>query len=239
MLDWARAAGFAAILAVALAGTLHFALYYPPPSYSPTEPGTPEANERQREQDQKLAIDRGLLWFTAVLSVATLALMVATVGLVVYAARQLRDTRQSAADTMEARRAHVSGGANWIKTDDEQLFLVVTINNYGRTPATIGTVAATICEEGELDTFPGWSVNAWPGHPFVKQWKGYVFGEVRGQQIDIRFPFPPKKVITGRIWYRDIFKTGRFVGFLLDTDNLLAIGRKEFWEEREEKDPNE
>ena len=116
---------------------------------------------------------------------------------------------------------------------------LLQIKRISRTPATIGTVAATICEEAELDTFPGWNITQWPGHQFSRGWKGYVFGEVSGQQIDIVFQLEAQKVIAGRIWYRDIFKTWRSVGFLLKTDDLTAVGRKEFWEEREEKDPSE
>ena len=177
---------------------------------------------------------------TTGLEIATIILVIVTGGLVVVGFLQFASAKRSAADYIGARRAHVSGGANrGQRSDTGAEVLVVTINNYGGTPATIGTVAATICEERELDNFPGWIVNDWLGHPFSKRWKGYVFGEVSGQQTDVFFPFQPNKVILGRIWYRDIFKTGRSVGFLLKTDDLAAIGRKAFWEEREEKDPNE
>jgi hypothetical protein len=44
------------------------------------------------------------------------------------------------------------------------------------------------------------------------------------------------KVIVGRIWYRDIFKKCYSVGFVLNTDDLAAVGSHEsYWEEREEK----
>src|SRR5262249_52025209 len=102
----------------------------------------------------------------------------------------------------------------------------------------IGTVAATICDSAELDSFPGWGINEWTGHAFTKGWKGYVFGQISGQQIDVVFPYEAGKVICGRIWYRDIFKTERSVGFLLKTDDLTALGRESFWAEREEKDPS-
>jgi len=143
-----------------------------------------------------------------------------------------------------SERAHVSGGANhvWRRDNGVEVLvgLTVTINNYGKTPANIGTVAATMCEEAELKTFPGWEIKAWPGHEFSAGWKGYVFGQVPpGQKTDVIFPFQRGKVIAGRIWYRDIFQNQRSVGFLLKTDDLSAIGRREFWEEREEKDPNE
>jgi hypothetical protein len=137
-------------------------------------------------------------------------------------------------------RARVFGGTNHVTLPDNKKLLVVTVNNYGKTPASIGTVAATICAEGELDSFPGWDVNDWQGHPFIKKWKGYVFGTVHSQLIDVAFPFEAGKVIAGRIWYRDIFKKRYSVGFLLKTDDLTAVGGREtFWEEREETDPNE
>jgi hypothetical protein len=147
--------------------------------------------------------------------------------------------RRSVQHMRISERAHVSGGANSGTTPDGRRVLVIAVNNYGKTEATIGTVAATICEEGELDAFPGWKVNDWAGHVFVKNWKGYVFWQTSGQRIDVVLPFQSGKVIAGRIWYRDIFKKQYSVGFLLKTDDLTAIGRRSFWEEREEKDPNE
>jgi hypothetical protein len=65
-----------------------------------------------------------------------------------------------------SERAHVSGGANHVRRRDNGKGLIVTINNYGKTPANIGTVAATIWEKAELKTFPGWKIKAWPGHEF-------------------------------------------------------------------------
>jgi hypothetical protein len=90
-----------------------------------------------------------------------------------------------------SERAHVSGGANRAqrRTDGSDV-LVVTINNYGKTPAFIGTIAATICKEEELTNFPGWQ---------VKDWKGYVFGPMPSQLSDIVFPYEKGKVIVGRI----------------------------------------
>lgn len=64
-----------------------------------------------------------------------------------------------------SERAHVSGGANIVSLDGGKV-LVVTINNYGKTPAFIETMAATICKRGELSNFPGWK---------IKNWKAYVF----------------------------------------------------------------
>jgi hypothetical protein len=54
-----------------------------------------------------------------------------------------------------SERAHVSGGANYGKRDDADV-LIITVNNYGKTPTTIGTVAATVCTKAELANSPGW-----------------------------------------------------------------------------------
>jgi hypothetical protein len=220
---------------------------YPPPTGG-------NVDRERREDEEKRILDRRLVDLTADLSnytgrlygatvalvIATILLVIATIGLLVVGYKQWSEAKQTADDAIEARRAHLSGGANrGHRSDTGDEVRVVTINNYGRTPATIGTVAATICEERELDAFPGWNINDWPGHPFSKGWKGYVFGEVSGQQTDVFFPYEANKVIAGRIWYRDIFKTWRSVGFLLKTDDLTAIGRNSFWEEREEQDPNQ
>jgi hypothetical protein len=167
--------------------------------------------------------------FTLILAIGTLALW--------WSTRQLwKVTRITAEHVAVSERAHVSGGANRGTTSDGREVLVVTINNYGRTPAFIGTVAATICRENELSTFPGWVADRWEGHLFVKTWKGYVFGYTPGQPSDIILPYEPGKVIAGRIWYRDIFNRHYSIGFLLRTDNLSAVGgHPSFWEERQEQ----
>jgi hypothetical protein len=127
-----------------------------------------------------------------------------------------------------SERAHVSGGANHATTTDGRRVLVVTVNNYGKTPAFIGTIAATICEKYQLTNFPGWK---------IKDWKGYVFGPAHAQLTDVIFPHEQGKVIVGRIWYRNIFNKCYSVGFVLNTDDLTAVGDHEsYWKEREEKD---
>ena len=125
--DWAMAAGFAAMLAVALSGSLFWALNYPSPSVTPAihqenahadeaeqdatrerygtqsrpfivkvlppAPGSPEAAKDEQEHRDKSSIDRGLLYFTGVLAVATIGLMIATIGLVGFAKQQSKETR--------------------------------------------------------------------------------------------------------------------------------------------------
>jgi len=201
-----------------------------PPGQSEQEPAA-----RHQEELSKAATDKKIADFIELLFYAAVALVViAVVPLFVFAWQgyQLWRTVDHLAIS---ERAHVSAGAHRGKIGNADV-LVITINNYGKTPASIGTVAATICEEAELSSFPGWGVNEWEGHPFVKEWKGYVFGQVDGQRTDVVLPFQTGKVIAGRIWYRDIFKRRYSVGFALKTDDLTAVGNREpFWEEREEK----
>jgi len=189
----------------------------------------------QAEQEPIAKHQEDLSKFTELLFYAMAALAVIAVLVVLGFGWQGFQLMRTVDHLAISERAHVSGGANRGRIGDGEV-LVVTINNYGKTPASIGTVAATICEEPELSSFPGWGVNEWEGHAFVKEWKGYVFGQVDGQRTDVVLPFQAGKVIAGRIWYRDIFNRRYSVGFVLKTDNLTAVGNREpFWEERKEK----
>jgi hypothetical protein len=124
--NWARAAGFVTVLSVALAGSLHWALYYPPTSLlDQSNIGTP---------NKETPTERGLLYFTGTLALATIGLMVATVGLVSLANRQAKDARI-------AQRAYV-----YVRSPQSQLIFDHALNlvalrvwvvwkNSGTTPA--------------------------------------------------------------------------------------------------------
>jgi len=186
-----------------------------------------EAAAKHQQELIKAATDKKIADFTARLFWATVALAgIAGFQLIVFGWQgfQLKRTVQH---LTISERAHVSGGANHCTTPDGRKVLVVTVNNYGKTPASIGTIAATICEKYQLTNFPGWK---------IKDWKGYVFGPAHGQLTDVFFPYEQGKVIVGRIWYRDIFNKSYSVGFVLNTDDLTAVGEHEsYWEEREER----
>jgi hypothetical protein len=193
--------------------------------------------EAKREQKYKRWYDSGW-WkhFFCEAKIGDVAIAYFTYCLVVVGAFQAWWLKRSVDHMHIIERAHVSGGANFQRKADGSIeSLIVTINNYGKSPAFIGTVAATICEEAELGTFPGWKINHWTGHQFAKGWKGYVFGQISGQRVDIIFPFEAGKVIAGRIWYRDIFKRCHSVGFVLTTDQLTAVGAPRYWDERKEQ----
>jgi hypothetical protein len=186
-----------------------------------------EAAAKHQEELIKAATEKKIADFTELLFEATAALAgIAVLQLFVFGWQgwQLKRTVEH---LTISERAHVSGGANRGTTSDGRKVLIVTINNYGKTPAFIGNVAATICKKEELTNFPGWKVN---------EWKGYVFGPAPNQMTDIVFGYEEGKIILGRIWYRDIFKKCYSVGFVLNTENLTAVGDHDsYWEEREEK----
>jgi hypothetical protein len=186
-----------------------------------------EAAAKHQEELVKAATDKKIADFTERLFEATAALAgIALLQLFVFG-WQGWQLRRTVNHLVISERAHVSGGANRGKTSDGRNVLIVTINNYGKTQAFIGNVAATICKKEELTNFPGWKVN---------EWKGYVFGPGANQLSDIVFEYEAGKVIVGRIWYRDIFRKCYSVGFALNTDDLTAIGDHEsYWAERKEK----
>src|SRR5215472_3735643 len=83
--------------------------------------------------------------FTGVLAVSTIALW--------WSTRKLwRVTRIAAEHIPHVERAYVSGGATGVKNLPEQF--AVTVDNYGKTPAFIGTIWANIVPENELPNMP-------------------------------------------------------------------------------------
>jgi hypothetical protein len=107
---------------------------------------------------------------------------------------------------------------------------VVTINNYGKTPAFIGTLAVASYDRLR-PKFNG------PWHR--QEWKGYVLPAPTHNLVsDVDFTYENNKIIFGRIWYRDIFQKCHSCGFALHMrDGLPAVaGHDEYWEDRDEPD---
>jgi hypothetical protein len=154
--------------------------------------------------------------------------------------RLIRDGLKPAQEAAEAardaarhipvvERAYIYGGANYFRTESNELKLMVKLNNFGKTPAFIGTVAATICSDKKLIK------------PIVWQeigWKGWVLpAPTPDIPTDVILPFTHYgDVIIGRIWYRDIFNDCHSSGFVLrlNTDGLPAVGAEKHWEDRPE-----
>jgi hypothetical protein len=169
--------------------------------------------------------DAYIALFTAILAVGTLALWSST--------RKLWNvTRVAAEHIPRVERAYIYGGANYRLTEQGQpISLVVKVNNFGKTPAFIGTIAATICPELDLTRPITWQ---------DQQWMGWV---LPAPTLDIGAPVELPftrfgEVIVGRIWYRDIFNDCHSTGFVLRlaTNGLPAVGGQEHWQDRPEPD---
>ena len=116
------------------------------------------------------------------------------------------------------------------KKVDYSKFILV-INNYEKTPAFIGWIAMSTCEENELGKppNPNWSNGRWVGYNLASG--------TRDHPTDIACDTELGKVIYGRIWYRDIFDKCRSSGFALrmtKTDLPGVSGHDEYWTDREE-----
>lgn len=130
-------------------------------------------------------------------------------------------------------RAYVFGGAGHpvVKGVADPMRLVVTINNYGKTPTFIGTVAIGTCPREHLGKPRTWE---------KYEWKGYALPAPSQLVSDVDCEYKAGDVVIGRIWYRDIFNQCHSTGFALHMNQgkgLPAVpGHDEYWQEREEKD---
>jgi len=170
--------------------------------------------------------DAYIALFTAILAVGTLALWSST--------RKLWNvTRVHAEHIPRVERAYIYGGANYRVTEQGRpVSLFVKVNNFGKTPAFIGTIAATICPELDLTRPITWQDHQWMGWALPAP--TYDIGS------PVELPFTRfGDVIVGRIWYRDILNDCHSSGFVLrlNTNGLPAVGGEEHWQDRPEPDP--
>src|SRR5262249_29744408 len=103
----------------------------------------------------------------------------------------------------------ISGGATGV-VDPPQYF-AVTVDNYGKTPAFIGTIWAKIVPENELPDTPVYDppeFGRFGGQTLKPDTSGHFAGVTR--LLDVI----EGRVIYGRIWYRDIFKECHSAGFI-------------------------
>ena len=112
----------------------------------------------------------------------------------------------------------------------------VTIDNYGKTPAFIGTIWAKIVPEDELPDTPVYDPPefGWFGGQMLKP-------QTSGHPTVVRlWDVVERRVIYGRIWYRDIFKQCHSAGFILRIrgpgQTIAVANRDAYWEDRAERD---
>jgi hypothetical protein len=187
------------------------------------------------EEGEKLGIDRSIarytLWlagFTGILSVSTIFLW--------WSTRQAAFAAKAAAEHIpRVERAYIRGGTGQQRPVDDGVQLFVTMNNYGKTPAFVGTITVSICPEAALPAIPKYETGIF---------RGYVLAT----NTDDKTAFPsdvsciwdrrPDQIVFGRIWYRDIFNDCHSSGFILHLrPGLPGVARREpYWEDRDEPD---
>jgi hypothetical protein len=172
-------------------------------------------------------LDDPLTAFTGVLALATFLLAIYT-GTVANA------TKATADHIPRVERAYVSGGATGVEGSPQEF--AVTLDNYGKTPAFIGTIWANIVPENELPDTPVYAP------PEFGRFGGQMLKpDTSGHPVVIRqWDVIGGRVIYGRIWYRDIFKQCHSAGFILrilGPGRTIAVANRDaYWEDRPEPD---
>lgn len=161
--------------------------------------------------------ERATAAFTGVLAISTICLWWST-------RRLWRVTR-----IPNVERAYVSGGARW--TGREFNHLQVCINNYGKTPAFVGTVIVQMIE-------PDAPVPQKPEYAEKGEFVGYVLQPNVTVESFIRPCSSDGRLVYGRIYYRDIFNKCHSNGFALRAVSGMPAAQvpDAYWEDREEPD---
>jgi hypothetical protein len=167
--------------------------------------------------------ERATAVFTGVLAISTIGLWLSTRSL-------WRVTRIAAEHIPHVERAYVSGGARW--SGSGFTHLQVCINNYGKTPAFVGTVIVEMIE-------PDRPVPQKPEYAEKGEFAGYVLQPNVTVGSSIYRPCSEDgRLVYGRIYYRDIFNKCHSNGFALRATSGMPAAQvpDAYWEDREEPD---
>jgi len=118
-------------------------------------------------------------------------------------------TRAQRLHEREVTRAYVSGGGPLdVQTDR----FILTIDNYGQTPAYLIEFALEFCEIEHIPDVPRYATRGYER----TRLRATIAPGTRSQTLRI-FPVPPDRtVVYGRFWYRDIWRKGHSFGFILE-----------------------
>jgi hypothetical protein len=157
--------------------------------------------------------ERATAVFTGVLAISTIGLW--------WSTRKLwRITRIAAEHIPHVERAYVSGGTRW--TSPEFTHLQLCVNNYGKTPAFIGTVIIQMIERNA-------QVPEKPEYAEKGGFASYVLQPNVTLETSFVFPCPADgRLVYGRIYYRDIFNKFHSNGFALRALSGMPAARNDF-----------
>jgi hypothetical protein len=183
----------------------------------------------------------GFIWayvadfFSTPERVTATILLVSTIALWWSTRRLWRVTRIAAEHIPHVERGYVSGGATGVVGEPQHF--AVTVDNYGKTPAFIGTIWENIVPENELPDIPVYDppeFGRFGGQMLKPDTSGHFSGIRRLWDVI------EGRALYGRIWYRDIFKQCHSAGFILrivGASQIVAFpNRDAYWEDRDERD---
>jgi hypothetical protein len=134
--------------------------------------------------------------------------------------------RNSEKTSRELERAYVSGGGPWATAPPlfpQIMGFQMTVDNYGKSPATIIEYALEICDANNIPPMPAYMRADYERVPLRATLKPQEKGLVITTRAFIR-PIP-NPVAYGRIWYLDIWKTPHFYSFILPADPIGSHAR--------------
>jgi hypothetical protein len=155
----------------------------------------------------------------------------ATVVIAWFTATIFGINKSQLAHSHQIERAYVSGGASiqWEQTGHwsapahaggpiKQIlnprWLVITVDNHGKTPAKVGNIAASVCGESELPKPSELEADYLRSMRLVDL---NVAPETTGLQTRLLFDFTEAagKIVYGRFYYTDIYRAPHSSGFIL------------------------
>jgi hypothetical protein len=152
---------------------------------------------------------------TLVTALAALATAYFTATIWSINRNQLRHARQ-------VERAYISGGGGYLSyvSDDgthvDTTQFVLTVQNYGKTPATVTAYAVFVVDRAKLPLEPAY-LN--PGFAPTRFNGVYQFGSPTSPITQTAVPPGPNPIAYGRLWYTDIYGGRHLFSFALPIRN--------------------
>jgi hypothetical protein len=109
----------------------------------------------------------------------------------------------------EVERAYIWGGGGLDKNNPN--ILVLTVNNYGKTPGLLTEFAVGFCHRTSIPATPTYSIQ--------EQFHDWIppIAEMIRQVRSVGLPPFPEPLIFGRFWFRDVWDVKHSIGFILVT----------------------
>jgi hypothetical protein len=208
--------GGAAALYGGLAWLTKACVYEPTSVSEATQSAQPEGGDKTKERHSQWQQESWYGKFMCDVKASDAAIAFFTFSLFVVGWFTMLGNEKMARDS---QRAYVSGGGPWIR--GAPLFphpvgFQLTVDNYGKSPATVVEFALEVCEMNSLPEKPRYLRKDYTDRlPF----RATVRPKQRALELaNKRFPPMHNPVAYGRIWYFDIWRRPHYYSFVLPSD---------------------